>query len=248
MSSVWVPAPRYVLRKHCVLRLLSGLAPGHLLEVGCAQGDMLRTLAERGFTGFGVDLSEDAIREARTATLAGLQTRMRVGLAGEERGTGPYDYVMGLEVLEHIEDDRGRLSEWRGYLNTGGRLLLSVPAHPERWGASDEAVGHYRRYTRAGLRSLLEQTGFRLEHLWCYGFPMGNLSHLFTERLYRRRAARGQNADRQTRSARSGLDRSALKPVAWIWQNPLFRVFCLAQMLFVHTDWGNGYVLRAQAV
>ena len=95
MTSKWCATPQYLLRKQCVLRLLRDLSPGRVLEIGCAQGDMLRTLGLRGFSGLGVDLSEEALSEAR-AGLEGLEERIRVAKAGAERGTGPYDYVMAL--------------------------------------------------------------------------------------------------------------------------------------------------------
>jgi hypothetical protein len=46
----------------------------------------------------------------------------------------------------------------------GGRLLLLVPAHRRLYGAIDRAIDHHRRYGRAGLAALLEETGFRVEH------------------------------------------------------------------------------------
>ncbi|MGB2937295.1 MAG: class I SAM-dependent methyltransferase [Phycisphaerae bacterium] len=247
MTAIWYPGPRYLLRKHCVLRLLRGLLPGRVLEVGCAQGNMLRTLAERGFSGLGVDLSEVAVRMA-SETLAGLEDRVQIVLAGAEDGTGPYDCVVCFEVLEHIRDDQAALRRWRALLRSGGRLLLSVPAGPRRWGPSDEVVGHYRRYSRAGLHELLDRTGFRVEHLWCYGFPVANLSQYFGNRADRQRSAQTAAIPREERSARSGVDAAALEPYRWLWSNPAFRVFCWLQTLFLHTDWGNGYIVRAQAV
>jgi SAM-dependent methyltransferase len=247
MSTVWTPAPRYLLRKYCALRLLHGLAPGRVLEIGCAQGDMLRTLGDMGYTGLGVDISEEAVQQAGR-TLAGLAGRMRAAPVGEEKGTGPYDLICAFEVLEHIEDDRSALAEWRPLLKSGGRLLLSVPSHPHQWGPSDEAVGHFRRYTRQGLQDLLAETGFVVEHLWCYGVPIANISHFFTNLLHRRGAEAAAGATQTERSGRSGIDRSAIAPLGWLWNNPLFRVFCWVQMLFLLRDCGNGYVVRARAV
>ncbi len=41
----WVPPPRYLLRKHCVLSLLRGVKPCRVLEIGCGAGDLLAALA-----------------------------------------------------------------------------------------------------------------------------------------------------------------------------------------------------------
>lgn len=247
MSSVWYPGPRYLLRKYCLLRMLRGMAGGRVLEIGCAQGDMLRTLAERGFTGLGVDISEEAVRLART-TLAGLEDRVRAALAGAETQTGPYDYVMAFEVLEHIRDDGGALGRWRSMLRPGGYLFLSVPAHPGLWGPTDVRVGHYRRYERAGLVRLLRRTGFEVERLWCYGFPAANISQAVANWLERRRKAPVADESREARSARSGVGGDWLAPLQWLYRNPLLAAGQWLQLFFVDTHWGNGYILRARRV
>ncbi len=111
----------------------------------------------------------------------------------------------------------------------------------------DEAAGHYRRYTRPMIRRLLERTGFRVEHLWSYGFPITNFTLILTNQIYRRRLDTIRNKDMQTRTAQSGLDRSVIRPYRFLWTNALFRAVGAVQMLFREADWGNGYVVRAQA-
>jgi glycosyltransferase involved in cell wall biosynthesis len=74
------------------------------------------------------------------------------------------DTILCLNVLEHVEDDRAALRRLHAALVPGGRLLLLVPAHRRLYGAIDRAIDHHRRYGRAGLAALLEETGFRVEH------------------------------------------------------------------------------------
>jgi SAM-dependent methyltransferase len=247
MAQAWYPGPRYLLRQQCILRLLRGLPPGRVLEFGCAHGTLLRLLAERGFTGLGVDVSEEALGMAQQI-LAGLGGRMSAAPLGAEAGTGPYDYLMAFEVLEHIPDDRAALAAWRQFLRPGGRLLLSVPAHPEQWGPTDELAGHCRRYTRPGIRKLLEENRFSIDRFWCYGFPGANISQWFDARASRRMLAEHPGESLEVRNARSGIDCAPLRPYRWTWHNPLFGLASGLQMLFVGTDWGNGYIVRAQAV
>jgi glycosyltransferase involved in cell wall biosynthesis len=73
------------------------------------------------------------------------------------------DTIVCLNVLEHVEDDRGALRQLHAALVPGGRLLLLVPAHPWLYGAIDRAIGHHRRYDRAGLTARLEEAGFQVE-------------------------------------------------------------------------------------
>ena len=65
------------------------------------------------------------------------------------------DTIVCLNVLEHVEDDRGALRRLHAALAPGGRLLLLVPAHEWLYGAIDRAIDHHRRYERAGLEATL---------------------------------------------------------------------------------------------
>src|SRR5205823_594100 len=75
------------------------------------------------------------------------------------------DSIVLSNVLEHIEDDAGALRRFRQILAPGGRVIVLVPALPAIFGAIDEAVGHFRRYTKTGLSLLIESEGFEVEHL-----------------------------------------------------------------------------------
>lgn len=81
---------------------------------------------------------------------------------------GPFDGIVCLNVLEHIEDDRAVLDAFRGLLAPGGTLALLVPAHPRLFNGFDRGVGHFRRYTRPGLEALLAEAGFAVERLWAF--------------------------------------------------------------------------------
>ena len=63
------------------------------------------------------------------------------------------DSVLLSNVLEHIEDDASATRNFRMVLAPGGTIVILVPALPILFGTLDEAVGHYRRYTRDSLRS-----------------------------------------------------------------------------------------------
>lgn len=77
----------------------------------------------------------------------------------------PFDSVVCLNVLEHIEQDRDALAGMRDLLRPGGNVVLLVPALPALYGELDRALGHFRRYTPALLRRLFQETGLALRHL-----------------------------------------------------------------------------------
>lgn len=75
------------------------------------------------------------------------------------------DTVVCLNVLEHVGNDERALRHLHEVLVPGGRLLLLVPSLPALYGKIDVALGHFRRYDRAGLADLLRRAGFEVESL-----------------------------------------------------------------------------------
>ncbi len=74
--------------------------------------------------------------------------------------TNPFDTVVCLNVLEHIEDDLFALEQMRDVLQPGGKLALLVPSHQFLFGEFDRAVGHFRRYSKQELVGKLTKVGF----------------------------------------------------------------------------------------
>ena len=82
-------------------------------------------------------------------------------------------FVYSLNVLEHIEDDRAALKELFRILQPGGRLYIYVPAMNVLFSSMDRKVGHFRRYSRHDLVSLVEAVGFdcsKAEYVDSLGF------------------------------------------------------------------------------
>lgn len=78
--------------------------------------------------------------------------------------------VFALNVLEHIEDDVGALNNIYDFLETGGRLVILVPAHSFLFNCIDRAVGHYRRYSIGLMRDKIKQTKFKIEKMFYFNF------------------------------------------------------------------------------
>ncbi len=80
--------------------------------------------------------------------------RVVVGTLAAIGAAERFDAILYLDVLEHIAGDAAELRRAASHLAPGGRLIVLVPAHPFLFTRMDAAVGHYRRYTAAGLRAL----------------------------------------------------------------------------------------------
>lgn len=81
------------------------------------------------------------------------------------------DSVVAVNVLEHVERDAEFVQRARDVVRPGGTLLLFVPAVPAIFGSLDTAFEHFRRYTRASLRHLLESAGWQIERLDYMNLP-----------------------------------------------------------------------------
>lgn len=65
----------------------------------------------------------------------------------EAAAAAEYSALVALNVLEHIEDDRGALRGAARLVRPGGQVVIFVPAFPFAAGRFDRQIGHYRRYT-----------------------------------------------------------------------------------------------------
>ena len=86
---------------------------------------------------------------------------------------GKAQVTVALDVIEHIEDDLDALRTLADSTQPGGRIIVTVPALPSLWSSWDTKLGHFRRYTRASLRTL----GIRA------GLEPIEVSYLFPEML-----------------------------------------------------------------
>lgn len=243
----WVPAPRYLMRRDIILDIARDLKRGRFLELGCGAGGLLHDLARLGFFAVGVDQSKSARRIAEM--LLAEVPEAEVFETADHLEEASFDQLGAFEVLEHIEDDLTALTDWARYLKPGGDLMVSVPAHPERWNQADVWAGHYRRYRRADITGLVEAAGFDVTRVLCYGFPLANAMERLSAPVYARQteARGGEEMDQDARTEESGSDRSILTR---LWPAYSSAVGTLAmrsvwkmQRRFLETDRGIGYLV-----
>jgi SAM-dependent methyltransferase len=96
-----------------------------ILDVGCANGGLLRALGELGYRRLtGLDPSAGCVRNTRR--LPGV--RAEVGtLADLPEGLGPFDCVVLSHVLEHVQDVRAAVDAVVCLLAEGGCVYVEVP-------------------------------------------------------------------------------------------------------------------------
>jgi SAM-dependent methyltransferase len=80
-----------------------------------------------------------------------------------------FDLVCALDIVEHVDDEDGALSELVRVTQLGGTVLVSLPLHSSKWTSFDEFVGHKRRYEPAHLISKLTQHHLAVERSAVFG-------------------------------------------------------------------------------
>jgi SAM-dependent methyltransferase len=229
------------LRFDAVRRAFDTVSPRRVLEIGSGEGALATWIAQRAQ--YAAVEPDETSRAATTARLAkSTSARVFDDLAAID--AEQFDLVCAFEVLEHIEDDVKALTQWRELLGPMGHVLLSVPAHPRRFGAWDELAGHLRRYDREMMRSTLEAAAFDIVELSSYGFLLGHALERARNHLARRRTGADTLEQRTSASGRLLQVHSAFAGLACASLAAPFRVL---QSPFRRSDYGIGYVVLARA-
>ena len=108
-----------------------------------------------------LDLDAEFIATAQQRWKANQRIRFRCCDATTETWEAKFDTIVLLDVLEHVEDDVGFLRSLQRALRSEGTLIVKVPSGNWLYGTMDQAIGHYRRYSKKTLRSALQSAG------WC---------------------------------------------------------------------------------
>jgi hypothetical protein len=117
-----------------------------VLEVGAGIATNTRELRTPSVKSW-LCLEPDASLAERASTVVASLPDCRVVVGTTSTAElGSYDSLLYIDVLEHIEDDRGELERAATLLREGGHLVVLCPAHQELYSELDRAVGHFRRY------------------------------------------------------------------------------------------------------
>jgi len=143
----------------------SRLAPyvtGRVLEVGAGLGGTTIRLRDGRQTSW-LCLEPDPMLAARlqetlNADRSSVPTSVMTGDLTALPPDARFDSILYIDVLEHIEDDRGELRRAAAHLAPGGALVVLCPAFQILFSEMDKALGHFRRYTRRTLAAVFPET------------------------------------------------------------------------------------------
>jgi 2-polyprenyl-3-methyl-5-hydroxy-6-metoxy-1,4-benzoquinol methylase len=95
----------------------------HLLEIGCAPGEVLRQAVALGFIPIGLEPCPEHIEFIESHSGADI-----LCIPFEEFKSGTtYDAIIALDVLEHVSDPEAFVEKAFSLLNPKGRLILMTP-------------------------------------------------------------------------------------------------------------------------
>lgn len=169
-------------RKAALIGRETGLASGHILDVGCGTGAFLHSMKGAGWQAQGIEPDADARNMAMK--LYGLEVAAPAAL--HQFDTGTFDAITLWHVLEHVHDLHSYIERLKALLRTNGRLFIAVPNYQSvdagvyrlHWAAYD-VPRHLYHFTPQAIRVLLHQHGLVLattKPMWFDAFYIGLLS------------------------------------------------------------------------
>lgn len=109
----------------CVQRMIDAKPEDEILEVGCGGGHILQLFPDSQLTG--LDVSSCMLEKA-CKNLTGYRVQLLKGEMHElDLADQSFDKVICSEVLEHVENPAGILSQIRRVLKPGGIAVLTLP-------------------------------------------------------------------------------------------------------------------------
>lgn len=112
-----------------------------LLDVGCGPGIHLKKYIEQGAVGFGIDISTEMIRLAKTYCPEG---NFKPGsIYNLEFEDNSFDIITASFVLDHVLDLKKAIIEIKRVLKKDGLFIFSVP-HPIIYMFRDSIMGDFK--------------------------------------------------------------------------------------------------------
>jgi len=161
--------PWWRARAALTLALLDRLGvrpPATVFDAGCGWGVTLEALEKGGYHTTAMDISRRTLELLDRPGRRLIQADLTKPIPG---ATERYDAVLALDVIEHLDDDRGAVAWLASLVRPGKFLVLSVPALPELFTEFDGIQGHRRRYLPETLRAAFEGSGLQVERVFWWG-------------------------------------------------------------------------------
>lgn len=118
-------SPVETRRNQTVFELCQIIAGDKVLDIGSGRGWFSLYAASLGADVTALDLSAEnllKIKEQNSSITTVLGDACEIPIEGEK-----FDWIVALEVLEHIVEPKTAIQQWKNLLKPTGKILLSVP-------------------------------------------------------------------------------------------------------------------------
>ncbi|HEU4758490.1 MAG TPA: class I SAM-dependent methyltransferase [Dehalococcoidia bacterium] len=139
-----------------------------VLDIGCGAGTTLKEMGRVG-RGYGLDVSETALRYC---SQRGIDTVCMAEAASLPYKDEQFNFVISVDVLEHVQDDVGAIREMYRVAKPGGLIVFTVPAFQLLWSRRDEQCHHVRRYRLGEVKAKAAQAGLRIVRTTYVNLPL----------------------------------------------------------------------------
>jgi len=126
------------------LPLVSGMK---VLEVGCAEGGVLRAFVKRGCFGVGVELNEPRLEKAMELNQDIIEDGNVKFIAKniydesfESEFASEFDLIILKDVIEHIHDQEKIMHQFKKFLKPGGHIFLGFPPFNMPYGGHQQVA------------------------------------------------------------------------------------------------------------
>jgi SAM-dependent methyltransferase len=242
--------PRSLFRRFEILRYVTKLPRDwRVLDIGAGALGLAVDLAQHFSHVTAMDLSENIYTYAKGIP-DHLHNKIRV-LNGDFLTSSldeTFDVIVACEVLEHIDQEQTFVERMGTYLNPGGCLIISVPAHMKYWSKHDELVGHLRRYSRSDLEEVARWIKPSEYQIIAYGYPWVNLLRLIRVQTAERLLKEHLDLAAEERTIRSGQLDPTLNHINLIFNTCIIWPFALLSTVFNSRNLSEAYLLFARKV
>lgn len=149
-----------------------------VMEIGCAQGNLLEGFAACGCETYGVDVSEQAVLEASRRGLNVTCSRFEDYDCPDEF----FDLIVSIETFEHMAGLDEIARKIKRTLKPGGHLVIQVPNDIEcyrRWCFSRIwwmiPPMHIRYFTRRSVRDIFAMHGLKVSAIRTTGYLLDDI-------------------------------------------------------------------------
>ncbi len=160
----------YAFCKYEILMSWLGNIKGKkIIVIGSGSGEFAAWLAKAQANVTALDISDECIQlTLKTAKNFGVEISTVVSSIENYKTNEKFDLVVATDVIEHVRDDVLASKIIQSLLLQNGQLVITVPALQWLFGYHDEALGHYRRYTKNSLINLFSKE-FEIVNCRYYG-------------------------------------------------------------------------------